>query len=378
MNKIFCARCVYDESISDIVFDNEGICNYCKLTDEMEKEYPVGEEGVKKLDLLAKKIKKSGYRKKYDCVVGVSGGCDSSFLLYKMKELGLRPLAVHFDNTWNSTIATENINNMLEKLEVDLFTIVVDNQEYNDIYRSFLKSGVIDIDCPTDIGLATTLYKAAEKFGVKYIIEGHSFRTEGVSPLGWLYMDGKYIESVAKEYGNVTLKTFPNLWLHKFLKWIIINRIKKIRPLYYIDYKKEDVKQMLQQEFGWKWYGGHHLENRFTAFCHSYYFPKRYNIDQRANGYAALVRSGQMNREDALNLLKTPPFLETDIVELVKKRLGYNDEEFNLIITQPKKTYKDFKTYKQTFEKYKWFFWIMYKLDLVSKSFYVKYTSKHK
>jgi len=375
--KVTCKRCLYDENTPSISFDSEGVCNYCRTHDKLEEEYPMGKDGEEILHQIAKKIKREGQNKKYDVVVGVSGGCDSSFLLYKTKELGLRPLAAHFDNTWNSTIAVENIHNVLGKLDVDLFTHVVDNEEYDDIYHSFLKAGVPDLEAPTDIGLASTLYIAAEKYGIKYIFEGHSFRTEGISPLGWLYMDGKYIQNVQKTYGSCKLKSFPNLWLTSFLKWTAIKKIKKIRPLYYIDYQKEKVKKLLAREFGWQWYGGHHLENRITCFYHTYFLPQRFDIDQRTNGYSALIRSGQMAREEGLELMKEPPHCDPEIVEMVKKRLGFSDIEFKQLMTLPKKSYKDFKTYKRTFERMTAIFWLMYKMDLVPKSFYMKYTKPH-
>lgn len=371
-----CTRCVYDSETPGISFDDQGICNYCRLQEGLEQEYPKGEAGEKKLLAIVDQIKKAGRGKKYDCVVGISGGCDSSFMLYKMKEYGLRPLAAHFDNTWNSTIATENMTNLLKGLNVDLFTYVVDNKEYDDIYRSFMKAGVPDLEIPTDIGLAATLNMAAEKYGVQYVIEGHSFRTEGISPIGWTYMDGKYIESVQKTFGNYPLKTYPNMKLFRFLKWMIVNRIKKIRPLWYLDHNKEETKKFLSENFGWKWYGGHHLENRFTAFYHSYILPRRWGIDKRKNGYSALIRSRQMTQTEALELLKQPHYLEPGIVEFVKKRLGFSDDEFEVLMNLPKRSYREFETYKKTFEKMRPFFWLMYKLDRVPKSFYVKYTSK--
>ena len=255
---------------------------------------------------------------------------------------------------------------------------MVDNKEYDDIYRSFLKAGVRDIDIPTDIGLATTLYRAAEKFGVQYMIEGHSFRTEGVAPLGWVYMDGKYIESVQKEFGTYKLKTFPNLWLKNFLRWMVFGRIKKVRPLYYMDYDKEAAKKLLAKEYAWQWYGGHHLENRFSAFVHSYFFPVRWGMDFRIAGYSAYCRNGWMSREEALRLMQEPPHIEPDLVDFVKKRLGYTDAEFEALMNLPKKTYHDYKTYKRTFERLRPFFWLMYKLELVPKSFFMKYTLPQK
>lgn len=377
MKKLICTRCIYDNSVPNISFDATGVCNYCRQIDALEAEYPTGSAGEAKLQNLVNEMKLAGRGKKYDAIIGVSGGCDSSYLLHQMKEVyGLRLLAAHFDNTWNSTIATENIHNILDKLDIDLFTIVVDNKEYDDIYRSFFKAGVKDLETPTDIGLATTLYKAAEKFDIKYMIEGHSFRTEGVAPLGWIYMDGKYIQSVHKQFGILPMKSFPNLWLTDQLKWMLFGRIKKIRPLYYMDYDKEAAKKLLSEKYAWQWYGGHHLENRFTTFFHSFFLPARWGIDFRIAGYSAYCRNGWLTREEALNLMKEPPHIESGLVDLVKKRLGFSEEEFEYLMNLPKKSYKDYVTYKKVFERMRPFFWVMYKLDLIPKSFYIKYTVK--
>ena len=368
-----CSRCLYDETVPNISFDENGVCNYCHIHDQLNQEYPTGEEGKRRLNAIADKIRKDGRGKPYDVIVGVSGGADSSYLVYLEKELGLRPLGVHFDNTWDSTVAVENIHDVLKKLDVDLYTYVVDNKEYDDIYRSFLKAGVPDVEAPTDIGLAAVLNMAAEKYGIKYIFEGHSFRTEGVAPLGWIYMDGKYIQSVQKQYGTMPLKTYPNMLMPSFIKWTAILQLKKIRPLYYVDYVKKDVMAMLTQELGWEWYGGHHLENRFTAFWHTYFMPKRYGIDTRLLGHSALVRSGQITREQGLEMLSVPQEYDPEMLEMVKKRLGFSDEEFEQIMNLPRRTYRDFKTYKQTFESMRVFWWLMYKLNRVPKSFYIKF-----
>ena len=368
-----CSRCLYDETVPNISFDENGVCNYCHIHDQLNQEYPTGEEGKRRLNAIANKIRKDGRGKPYDVIVGVSGGADSSYLVYLAKELGLRPLGVHFDNTWDSTVAVENIHDVLKKLDVDLYTYVVDNKEYDDIYRSFLKAGVPDVEAPTDIGLAAVLNMATEKYGIKYIFEGHSFRTEGVAPLGWIYMDGKYIQSVQKQYGTMQLKTYPNILMPSFIKWTAILQLKKIRPLYYVDYVKKDAMAMLTQELGWEWYGGHHLENRFTAFWHTYFMPKRYGIDTRLLGHSALVRSGQITREQGLEMLSVPQEYDPEMLEMVKKRLGFSDEEFEQIMNLPRRTYRDFKTYKQTFESMRVFWWLMYKLNRVPKSFYIKF-----
>ncbi len=373
-----CTRCLYDETTSGISFDENGVCSYCTMCDELETQYPTGDDGWKKLEAIADEIKRAGRGKKFDVAVGVSGGCDSSYMLYIAKKLGLRPLAVHYDNTWNSQIATENIHNVLKALDVELYTYVVDNEEYNDIIRSFLLAGVPEVDAATDIGLTTVLYMAAAKHGIRYIFNGHSFRTEGVSPLGWFYVDGKYIQSVHRAFGTGRMKTFPNLWMSTFLRYMLINRVKRIRPLYYLDYQKAEVKKFLAREFGWQWYGGHHLENRLTHFNHTYVFPLRFGIDQRLNGYSALIRTGQMSREEGVRKMSQPPPFDPELVDIVKKRLGFSDEDMMRLMTQPKRSYRDFKTYKHTFERMRPFFWLMYRMQLVPKSFYMKYTHPHK
>lgn len=369
-----CTRCLYDEQTPRISFDAAGVCSYCHTYDQLDADHPVGEAGQRRLEEMAAAIRRAGQGKKYDCIVGVSGGCDSSYVLYLAKQLGLRPLAVHFDNTWNSTTATENIRNVLKALDVDLHTYVVDNEEYDDIYKSFLEAGVPDIEAPTDIGLAAVIYRAATEYGIKYTLEGHSFRTEGISPLGWLYMDGKYIQSVHRRHGKLSMKTYPNMWLTSFLYWTAVKKIRKFRPLYFIDYRKEEAKALLSSQLGWKWYGGHHLENRFTAFYHSYFIPTRWKMDFRVLGYAGMVRSGQMSREEGLAKLAEAPYLEPDLLLYVKKRLGYSDAEFERVMTLPKRTYRDYDTYRETFRRLRPLFKILADRDLVPKTFYMKFT----
>lgn len=379
MSVKICQRCIYDETVPNITFDSDGVCNYCRQIEALETQFPNDERGDKELQRLVDAMKAEGKGKKYDALIGVSGGCDSSYLMHLMtKKYGLRLLAVHFDNTWNTAIATENIHAVTEKLGIDLYTYVVDAKEFDDILLSFLKAGVRDIECPTDIGLATTMNMAAEKFGIKYKIDGHSFRTEGSAPMGWIYMDAKYIQSVHREYGLMPMKTFPNLWLSKQLKWMIFNQIKSVRPLYYLEYDKEAAKEMLKREYGWTWYGGHHLENRTAAFFHSYFFPTRWKNDFRIVGYSAYCRDGRMTREKALELMAESPHIEEGLLEYYKKRLNLSDSQFDKLMTMPKKYYTDFKTYKRTFEKMRPFFYLMAKAELIPWSFYIKYTLPHK
>lgn len=373
--RTICSRCIYDETVPSITFDNNGVCNYCHMVDDLIEEYGTGKaEGQKKFDDIIDQVKKAGKRKKYDCVIGVSGGTDSSYMVYMALQKGLRPLAVHYDNTWNTAIATENIRKVLTKLNVDLYTHVVDNKEMDDIYRSFFVAGVPEIDAATDLALTETLYRAASKYGVKYILEGHSFMAEGITPLGKNYFDGKYISSIHKKFGKLKMKTFPNMPFWTFIKWIAVKRIKKIRPFWYIQYAKEDAKIFLEKEYGWQYYGGHHLENRMTAFNHSYYFPKKFNIDYRNNTLSAAVRSGKISREDALKeYFEHPPYMEPELLEYFKKRMGLSGEEFERIMGLPPKYWTDYPTYKKRFELLRPFFYMMYKANLVPKSFYMKY-----
>ncbi|MEO8527450.1 MAG: HisA/HisF-related TIM barrel protein [Pseudolysinimonas sp.] len=370
---VMCERCITTSDVPGARLDEGPTCYYCSLHDELDAQYPIGASSTAALHAFAERLKRSGEGKKYDCIIGVSGGTDSSYLAHLLVELGVRPLAVHFDNTWNSPVATSNIYAVLDKLGVDLETYVVDNTEYDDIYRSFIEAGVIDIDTPTDIGFMGVLYRAAEKHGIKHIVEGHSFRTEGIAPRGWIYMDGGYIKSVHRKFGTVPMKTYPNLDFLKFLKWSAFSGIERTRPLYWVDYHKEDAKRFLADRYGWEWYGGHHLENRFSAFCHSYFMPKRFGVNFRQIEFSALIRSGQMERQVAIERFTAPRYPDPQLIELIKKRLGYDDARFDALMTAPKHTYRDYPTYKQWFERLRPLFWVLMKLNRVPKSFYVKF-----
>jgi len=378
---MLCGRCIYDsEVIPYMTIDPKTKqCNYCGEYDMMDKEYPNGQEGWKVLESITERIKKESENKRYDVVVGVSGGCDSSYMLHLCKELGLRPLAAHFDNTWNARVGVENLYKITKALGVDLYTDVCDSEEYNDIFRSCLLASIPESDLAADIGLPTTHYNACEKFGIRYIFEGHSFRTEGITPHGWVYMDAKYRDDIHKIYGKIKeVKSVPNLYLGKWFKWTVVNRIKKIRPLYYIDYHKEDAKKLLTEKYGWQWYGAHHGENRSACFANQYYLPLKFGMDLRYCEYSALIRSGQMTRDEGLQKIKEPQFLDETIIEEIKERLHFSDSEFKKVMSLPNKSYRDYKTYKSLFEKLKPFFWIMYKFALVPKSFYTKFTRRYK
>lgn len=369
-----CSRCLYSEgNVTAILFDQSGVCNYCRSIEEMERHYPTGQEGNRRLLAVADQIRREGVGKEYDLVLGVSGGCDSSYLIHLCHELDLRPLAVHFDNTWDSTIAVENIQCMLRPLGFDLWTYVVDNEEFDDIYRAMLLSGTPDSEVVTDLAYATVLRMACEKFDIKYIFEGHSFRTEGMCPMGWLYMDGRYISSVHKQFGTRPMKTYPNLWLRDFLRWTSKLEMQFIRPLYWLDYDKERTKEFLANEYGWQWYGGHHLENRITSWVHQYFWPRRWGIDGRLLGHCALIRTGQLDKEVARRELEVAPLCAPDHVEYVRKRLGWNEQEFESMMNAPKKTMRDYPTYKRTFERLRAHFEKLADQGKIPRSFYMRY-----
>lgn len=376
LNSVSCQKCLITSDVPNSGLEESAVCHYCAIHDQLEVNFPNGEKGKVHFDNFISELKESGKGKQYDCIMGVSGGTDSSYLAHVLVKNGIRPLAVHFDNTWNSPIATQNIYAVLDKLGVPLETFIVDNAEYDDLYKSFLSAGVKDIEAPTDIGFMGVLYRSAEKHGIKTIVEGHSFRTEGVSPMGWLYMDGGYIKDVHKKFGQRNLRTYPNMSFFEFMKWTLFSGIRRVRPLYWLEYNKTDAKEFLATNYGWKWYGGHHLENRFTAFYHSYFLPKRFGIDFRQIELSALVRSKQLTYEEGLIQLHTPRTIEVSLLNLVKNRLGYSDEEFNNVMDLPHNTYKNFKTYKTRFELLKPLFWVLLKLNRVPESFYVKFCKR--
>ena len=372
-----CSRCIYDSRVPLIEFDENGVCSFCKQTDELIIQYGIEDgSGEKKLKNIIEEIKKDGKGKPYDCVLGVSGGVDSSYMLHLAIQWGLRPLAVHYDNTWNSGIATENIKKMLSALNIDLYTHVVDNKEVDDIFLAFFKSDVPELDASTDLALAEVLYRAADKYKVKYILEGHSFLTEGISPLGSFYFDGKYIKSIHDKFGKIKMKTYPLMTFVSFMKWILVKRIKKIRPYWYMKYTKDEVKAFLEKTYGWQYYGGHHLENRIVAFNHSYYLPKKFNVDLRNLSLAAACRTGVITREEALKRYSEEPHLESGLLDYFKNRLSLSDSEFEQIMSRPPKNYKSYPTYKPLFEKLRPLFYLLAKANLVPMSFYIKYTSK--
>lgn len=347
-----CSRCIMDDTVQGITFDENGECTFCKIHDELEKKYELNENSKNKLSTIIEKIKSEGKNKKYDCIVGVSGGRDSSYTLYKAVKLGLKPLAVHFDNGWNSDSAVRNISNLCNKLNVDLHTHVANWEEFKDLQRSFLFASVPDAEVPTDWTIFSVLFEQASKYKVKNIIHGHSFRTEGTTPLTWTYMDGKYVNNIQKKFGTKKIKSFPVMNMFQYLYYVFFKRIKQIRLLYYIPYNEDEILKMLTEEVGWINYGGKHHESVYTGFFQSYILTRKFNIDKRKLHYSALIRSGQINRLDSLEKIKHDPYDGgQETLTYCLKKLALTENEFENIMKQPKKLFFDYESYYSLVKK---------------------------
>jgi len=371
-----CDRCLYDETIPGVSFNKSGMCSYCEIHDQLDKEHPTGKKGKKLLFQLTRKIRKAGHGKPFDVIVGISGGRDSTYLLDLAVKYGLKPIAVHYDNGWDTEIAKRNMNKLVEKLHVPFINIRVRQKEIDDIIKAFLFNHVQDAEAATDLALVETMFKAARAWGIKYIFDGHSFRTEGTTPLGWSYMDWAYVKDVHDQHGSVGLETYPALTLANQLRFAI-SGIQRPRPLYYVDYKAEDVKNYLEQKFQWEWYGGHHLENTYTAFFDYYYRYNKLGYDGRIVELSALIRSKQITKDEAKEIIKQPSLpekYEQYIIGTIKERLDINDDLFAEIMNPNIKSGSwNYKTYRKTFRKLKPLFWLMMKTNRVPKTFYAKY-----
>jgi len=343
-----CNRCIMNSSVVGIEFDDDGVCNFCNMYNELETQYPLNHAGEQHLEAVLRKIRQDGREKNYDCIIGVSGGTDSTFTLVRASELGLRPLAVHFDNGWNTEIAVRNIKNATDRLGVDLYTYVVNWNEFRDLQLSFLKASVPEVELPTDLAIRSVLYRAAAREGIKYIIEGTSFRTEGVLPISWGYKDARYLKSIHKMFGKVRLVTFPNLTLGDYFYFNFLKRIQLIRLLNYFPYSKESAKEFLADKVGWVDYGGHHHESVYTRFFQSYLAPQKFKMDRRLVSYSAQIHAGLKTKETALREIALP-ICPQDIVEkdkaYIAKKLGLSLGELENIIANRVKVFTDYPSY---------------------------------
>ena len=375
-----CVRCVIDEKVPGADFDEKGVCAFCHLHDLLDKEFPQGEAGKKLLQRIVDKIKTAGRNNQYDCVVGISGGRDSTYLLYLAIKLGLRPLAVHFNDGFGNPIAGQNMLKLTDTLGVDLITITSDWRESKDVRIACLKASIPEPNLGCDLGIATSLYGVASQKNVKYVLIGHSFRTEGVSPIEWNCMDGKYLKSIVRKFGSLDLRQWkPNdpgyhLDLREIFYYLILRRIKTITPLYYVDYVRTEVDKLLLEKFDWVNSGAHYFDDLYQSVVTQVLRVKFKNNDRRIINYSALVRSGQMDREDALKILSKKSRLEDPkIIDLCIKRLGITKQDYEEILALPPKSFRDYPTNYSLIRLFCPVVRIMACLNLVPKSACLKY-----
>ncbi len=339
-----------DTTDPDIQFDEKGICNHCTNYERRKGQFILpAEERKEKLAQIVEIIQKKGKNKDYDCVLGVSGGVDSTFTAIKAKALGLRPLAVHLDNGWNSKLAVTNIEKVLKHIDVDLHTHVIDWEEFKDIQLAYFKASVVDIEAITDHAIMAIIYETAVKYGVKYILTGSNYATEGIMPRSWVWIknDLTNLKDIHKKFGTKKLKTFPTLGFLKTVYFKKIRGFQSIPILNYLDYDREKAKQILIDEFGWEDYGGKHHESLFTKFYQAYILPQKFDIDKRKAHLSTYIMSDQITREEALRELEKPLYDEKELKrdkEYVLKKFGWTEEDFEVIMKLPIKRHDDYKT----------------------------------
>lgn len=348
INNQVCTKCIMNTTDPEIVFDNQGVCNHCHRYDaELPKRVFQGEIAKGKLAEIVTKIKKSGKGKEYDCIIGVSGGVDSTYVAYLTKELGLRALAIHFDNGWNSELAVSNIEKVLDGLNIDLYTYVIDWEEFKDLQLSFLKASTPDGEIPTDHAINALLFREASKRGIKYIINGMNFATESMAVRMWAYghSDWKYIKAVHKKFGTASLKKYPHYSFLNLFYWTFVKRIKVVSILNYIEYDKEKVMNLIQEKLGWVYYGGKHYESVYTRFFQGYILPTKFKIDKRIGHLSDLIRSGQLSREKALEELAKEGYnseMKNIDRPFVLKKLDFDEASFEKIMNEKPKTFLDY------------------------------------
>ncbi|WP_062567258.1 N-acetyl sugar amidotransferase [Pseudoalteromonas arabiensis] len=345
-----CSKCVLDTTVSDIKFDSLGVCNYCHAYDKVCKTIPNGEMAAKKLEEIVSSIKKDGIGHEYDCIIGLSGGVDSTYLAHLVVSLGLRPLAVHVDTGWNSDIAVQNIEKVVKILKLDLYTVVIDWEEMKDLQLAFFKASVPDCDIPQDHVFPAVLNKIAAEHGIKHSISGHNVVTEYVLPRNWSYdsNDLEHIKDIHKQFGTGKLVKYPTLSLFKrTIYYKFIKPVKSHRLLYYIPYNKDEIKRFIIENLGWKDYGGKHFESRFTKFFQAYFLPTKFGFDKRKAHLSNLIMSDQITRESALNELCKPQYnnreLEEDLDYIISK-LDISREEWEQIMALPTKQHNFYKS----------------------------------
>jgi N-acetyl sugar amidotransferase len=338
-----CTVCVMDSSNPAIEFDARGQCNCCRDAQQrLAHEWWPGAEGARRMGSMVDELRRHGQGKRYDVMVGLSGGIDSAYLAHlAVRELGLRVLAVHVDGGWNSEPAVRNIETLVRKLDLDLHTYVVEWKEMRDVQLAFLRSSVLNQDIPQDHAFFATLYRTAAKFHLRHFLSGVNYASENIVPPQWGHpsMDGKHLRAVHRRFGTVPLKTFPVMGLPEYLWMTRVRKQLNIhRPLNYLDYDKERAREKLTRLYGWRDYGGKHCESRFTKFYQEIYLPRKFSFDKRRLHLSSLIVSGQLTREQALHELGSPittTVQEERDVRFVAKKLGITKSELDALIASP-------------------------------------------
>jgi N-acetyl sugar amidotransferase len=335
-----------DTTDPHITFDAEGICSWChRYAMRASRELYRGEDGLRRLQIVVERVKAEARDKPYDCVIGLSGGVDSTTVAYWVKKLGLRPLAVHLDNGWNSELAVSNIEKTVKGFGLDLHTVVIDWEVFRDLHLSFLKAGVANSEMPTDHCIVATLFRVAREKGIRHIFSGGNITSEAILPRHWGYdaKDWRHIKAIHKRFGSRPLADFPHLTLFDWAYYVFICRTTFTPILNYIDYDKEAAKKMLAREIGWTDYGGKHYESIYTRFFQAYILPNKFGFDKRRAHYSTLINAGQMTRDDALRAMRRPAY-PPDVYErdreFVIKKLGITETQFNTIMQQPPNSFE--------------------------------------
>jgi len=346
-----CVRCVMDTSDPDITFDQAGLCNHCLQYDaRRQHELPDPDERDALLADIVAKIKASGKGKPYDCVIGLSGGVDSSYVALQVKRLGLRTLGVHLDNGWNSDAAVSNINQIVTRLGIDLHTHVLPWEEFRDLQKSFFRASVVNCEMPTDHAILAVLFSVAAKYRVKYILSGSNFVSEGIFvPMAWGYdyRDWRNLKAIHRTFGTTPLHTYPRLPLRKLAWHVGVNRLKFFPILNYVEYVKSAAITELIDTLGWRPYGRKHGESHFTRFYQEHYLVKKFGYDKRRLHLSVLINSGQISRIDALAQLEQPLYTPEELresVSFVCKKLGFSESEWHEIMSMPPLSHFSFHT----------------------------------
>ena len=342
-----CTKTVMDTTDPDISFDAQGISNWWYDYHALVASRQDEERRAKLLEASLLKIKESGSGRPFDCVLGLSGGVDSSYVAYLAKKWSLRPLVVHFDNGWNDELAVRNIEAIVRKLGFPLSTFVMNWPEFRDLQRAYFKASVLDLEVPTDHMIFGALYTIAHEHGIKFILSGNNFATEWLLPRAWHYSKGdlENIRGIHRAYGKLPIKHLPKLGVWQRLYYQRVKLIRELQVLELIQYKKMEAKQFLMDEFGWKDYGGKHYESLFTRFYQGYILPVKYGIDKRKAHLSNLICNGEITRDQALAELSKPTYdLNRQAADkrFVAKKLGWSEVEFDEILALPGRQHEEF------------------------------------